>query len=587
MTKLRISADLALPLEAVTQSMAILARRGAGKTYTGSVLSEEVIRAKVPVVILDPTGAWWGLRSSADGTKEGLPVTIFGGDHGDMTLEPTAGALFADVVLEHPGAYIFDLSAFTSKADEQRFAAAFLEHLYRGKKPDSGPLFLIVDEADVFAPQQPREKGDQLRTLGALESIVRRGRIKGIGVLLITQRAAVLNKNVLTQTEVLVVMQTTGPQDQAAIKEWVKGNSTDDELETVMSSMASMHQGDAWVWSPAFLRILKRIHVRARTTFDSSRTPGAGETRVEPKTFAQVDLEALGERIAATKEQQQANEPKALKRRIAELEREIATRPTETVDKVVEKIIEVPALTEEQLHRLEESWVHLTSLAATIDEAADNVAVELRRWRSPETPTHAPRQPAAAQPIQKARPAPRRITRQASSSLSENPSGDVRLGIGERKVLEVLAEYPDGRTYNELAFLAGYSAKASTLGVILSKLRKAELVEQGNQPVRATPAGLAEVGGARERPTGQALLDQWLRHPRMGEGERRVLLALLEAYPDELSHQDLCERTGYSPDASTIGVILSKLRKLGLVDKGRRRVADEFNEAVAGHTWPS
>jgi hypothetical protein len=88
------------------------------------------------------------------------------------------------------------------------------------------------------------------------------------------------------------------------------------------------------------------------------------------------------------------------------------------------------------------------------------------------------------------------------------------------------------------------------------------------------------IGGVRERPQGPALLDEWLRHQRMGEGERRVLLTLIDAYPEALSNDDLCDRTGYSPTASTMGVILSKLRKLGLVEKGARRVAPEFYEAT-------
>ncbi len=37
-----------------------------------------------------------------------------------------------------------------------------------------------------------------------------------------------------------------------------------------------------------------------------------------------------------------------------------------------------------------------------------------------------------------------------------------------------------------------------------------------------------------------------------------------------------------APTASTMGVILSKLRKLGLVESGRRRLAPEFMEAVEG-----
>lgn len=50
---------------------------------------------------------------------------------------------------------------------------------------------------------------------------------------------------------------------------------------------------------------------------------------------------------------------------------------------------------------------------------------------------------------------------------------------------------------------------------------------------------------------------------------------------EELDNAELCERTGYSPTASTMGVILSKLRKLGLVEKGARRIAPEFEEAIS------
>ena len=75
---LTLGPGLVLPHEAVTETFAILAKRGAGKTYTAAVLVEEMMGAGLPVVIVDPVGVWWGLRSSADGTAEGLPVVIFG-----------------------------------------------------------------------------------------------------------------------------------------------------------------------------------------------------------------------------------------------------------------------------------------------------------------------------------------------------------------------------------------------------------------------------------------------------------------------------------------------------------------------------
>jgi DNA helicase HerA-like ATPase len=74
----------------------------------------------------------------------------------------------------------------------------FLETLYRLNRE---AMHLFVDEADSIAPQKPF--GEEARMLGAMEDVVRRGGIRGIGTTLITQRPAVINKNVLTQCEIL------------------------------------------------------------------------------------------------------------------------------------------------------------------------------------------------------------------------------------------------------------------------------------------------------------------------------------------------------------------------------------------------
>jgi DNA helicase HerA-like ATPase len=55
-----------LPPEAITETFVILGKRGSGKTTTARVLAEELLHINLPVVIVDPTGVWWGLRSSAD-----------------------------------------------------------------------------------------------------------------------------------------------------------------------------------------------------------------------------------------------------------------------------------------------------------------------------------------------------------------------------------------------------------------------------------------------------------------------------------------------------------------------------------------
>src|SRR5690349_13953118 len=95
---LQLAENLSLPLQAVTETFAILGRRGTGKTSTGVVLTEEMLKAGQHVCVLDPVGVWHGLRSSSDGLSPGLPIVILGGQHADVPLPTEAGAEIAHLV---------------------------------------------------------------------------------------------------------------------------------------------------------------------------------------------------------------------------------------------------------------------------------------------------------------------------------------------------------------------------------------------------------------------------------------------------------------------------------------------------------
>src|SRR3954471_6994001 len=98
MSKLHIADGLSLPLDAVTSTFAVMGIRGSGKTHTASVMAEEMLKAGQPIVVYDPTGAWFGLKTSADGKRPGFPVVIFGGEHPDVPLEESAGETIAKVI---------------------------------------------------------------------------------------------------------------------------------------------------------------------------------------------------------------------------------------------------------------------------------------------------------------------------------------------------------------------------------------------------------------------------------------------------------------------------------------------------------
>lgn len=325
---LNIAKGFSLPIEAMTQSVTIVAKKRVGKSYTMRKVSEEILECGQQLVLVDPKGDQWGIRSSADGKKPGYPVLILGGEHGDLPLEKQSGELVAKLVVEQQVSIVLDLSAFR-KYEIAIFMQDFLENLYRLKAQEKyrTPVTVVIDEADAIAPQSP-QKGEE-RMLGAADDLVRRGGQRGIGVWLVTQRSAVLNKNVMTQSQILVVLRTIAPQDLKAITAWIDVHGTPEQRKVLMESLPSLPIGDAWFWSPGWPTeegIFKRVHIAPIRTFDSAKTPGIGERRIIPKNLADVDLAALKGEMAATIEKAKKDDPKELHKKIAQLSADLAKR---------------------------------------------------------------------------------------------------------------------------------------------------------------------------------------------------------------------------------------------------------------------
>ncbi|WP_292065914.1 ATP-binding protein [Brevundimonas sp. UBA7664] len=282
-----------LPDALLEGDIAILGKKGGGKTVTGKNIVERLLELKHRVVILDPLGVWAGLRTSADGKKPGYPVAIFGGEFGDLPLDAGGAAALAAVLATENLPAVIDLSEL-SKADQNRFVGAFLAELRRVNKQ---ALTLVLEEADVFAPQNPMGD-DSKRVHAEIDWIARRGRFKGFRLLTISQRPARLSKDVLTQANALIVHRLPAPQDRDAVKAWVDGNGDVDQAREVFRTLAGLEVGEAWVYAqdPA---ILERTRFPLMRTLDTSSTPKAGEARIEQKSLAQVDVAGLRAALTA------------------------------------------------------------------------------------------------------------------------------------------------------------------------------------------------------------------------------------------------------------------------------------------------
>lgn len=103
---------------------------------------------------------------------------------------------------------------------------AFAQRLYR--QAGDEPLHLLLVRAE------------DAQMVGAWQRLVKMGRFKGIGVTLVSQRSAAVNKDVLEQVDNLIVLRTTGPRDREAIKRWVDTHADREEIIDSLPSLANV-----------------------------------------------------------------------------------------------------------------------------------------------------------------------------------------------------------------------------------------------------------------------------------------------------------------------------------------------------------
>ena len=527
------------------------------------------MRAGQPVVIVDITGAHWGLKSSADGKGEGFRVAIFGGKHADVPLEENAGAVVARAIVEKRFSAILDFSIMT-KAAMKRFLLAFAEELYRINEL---PIHLICDEADRYAPQKP--DGDDAKLIAAFDDIVSRGGIKGIGVSLITQRSAKLNKNLLTQCELLIALRIVHPLDAKSVMEWIEMHATEAEAKEMLSSLPTLPIGTAWFWWPndGDRNIFERVTIRTRTTFDSGATPKVGAVRAQPKHVTKIDLQQLGADIAAAVERAKANDPAALRAEIARLKGEVskATSAQLSAELMSPKPLIQPQH-EAALNRLAQQIEAARVIIVGQGERITKAGEELARLREELTGAakahlHAIRAPAPL-PLPAKRAQAVAAVKPAKVLYSGTPIGapandDSAMSTPQRKILTILAQRGEGCTMEKIALLGCYRIGGGFRN-LFSQLRAKGWIEGENAgTMTITDAGRDALGAFEPLPVGSALGRYWLNSSAFGMAEKKILGLLLEN-PAGMTMEEVASALGYSIGGGFRN-LFSKLRTAGVL----------------------
>lgn len=590
----------AIPDEALDDRQAFVGTSGSGKTYTAKGCAERLLRQKKRIVIVDPLGVWWGLRVLEDGKTPAWPVAIFGGKHGDLPLNEHSGALIGEAIATSSESCIVDLTDLKSAAARRRFMTSFLEALYERTNPDkSEPYHLIMDEADMFAPQKPM-KGEEM-LLHLTEEIVRRGRVKGFIPWLITQRPAVLNKNVLSQADGLIAMSLTSSQDRDAIGAWIEGQADRAAARDVLASLPKLQRGEGVVWLPRH-GILHQVKFPKNKTFDSSRTPKRGEKKLDVK-FKPLDIPALKERMEEVVEEKKANDPKEMRAKIATLQRLLneqlkkapAAAPTGAVPSkaMLEKahaegyakgkedetrwwlkshkalanaLYKDMTKASRALQKLEEEFMPLRGLVeGFLLDQEDRGEVS----KTPGLPalgvTRVSPEPKAGSVMRiQQRPEP-----------SPEASGDGSLSGPQQKILDAIAWWNtagiDAPTRTQVAFVAGYKP-SGTYRAYVGQLNTAGLTAGNDGRLELTDAGRSIANFPAGAPSTHDLHQRVL--DKLSGPQQKILNVLLNNYPHFISRDDLAQASGYEP-SGTFRAYVGQINSVELTEatSGKLRAA--------------
>ncbi len=582
MSKLRIAENLSLPSDAVTQTLVVYGGKGMGKTNFGTVLCEELAAAKLRFAVIDPMGVFWGLRHSDDGKGSGIEVLILGGRHGDIPIEPTAGAVVADLVADEDADVIIDISrkpdgTMWSIGERIRFVADYSARLYQRQGERCRPLMQIIDEAGRFAQEQVRHGDvDAARCLGAVATAVEEGRNVGLGVCLITQRSARMSKAVSELADCMIAFRTVGPRSVDAILDWFGEHVEKARWKELIEQLRSLPRGTALVVSPGWLGFEGQAQIRKRDTFDSSATPKVGQERRAAGKGARPDLARYLERMAATIERAKAEDPRELRRRITELE--AATRKAKPATAAAPDPAAVERAREEGRQAgyaegradgiktvralIDPHLKQIDSLAEKVGDAVETLSIEVARPQAQKVVASAP----VSSPKVRA---PEPVMHEPRRPAPSNGSGNANLTGPESRILNAIA-WLEGLGIAQpeqtaVAFLAGYTIGGGAFNNPRGSLRTKGLVEYvGSDRIVLTDAGRAFAEHPDVALTTEELQRKVLE--RLPGPEQRILNVLIRAYPNPVRNDECARAAGYEPGGGAFNNPRGRLRTLGLIE---------------------
>jgi len=331
MKLLHISDDIQLKLdEVIGRLIAILGIRGSGKTNTSAVILEELLKYNMPLTIVDIDGEYWGLKE-----KYGI-LAVGKSENVDVKIEIEHAEYVAEVSISKNVPVILDVSGYLSE-EIYKLLFKYSKRIWDLAGKFRKPYMIVLEEAHEFIPQGIKTDLKEVITRIAL-----RGRKRGLGAIIISQRSAKVEKDVLSQAEILFLHKVVHPADLKVYKEILPLPSKD-----VVDMVTALNVGECIFY---YGEICKPIKIRLRETFHAGYTPTLKE--INPPKLKTISIEIINylEKITKT-EKSKLDEISRLKFEIKKLKEEIKEK-----DEIIQKLyselsvlrtikVEIPSIT--------------------------------------------------------------------------------------------------------------------------------------------------------------------------------------------------------------------------------------------------
>ena len=563
---------LPIPPEALSQHVIVLGKTRSGKSSKVRVLVEWLLAHKKRVVILSPKDDWWGLKASSDGKREGYPIVIFGGKHEDLPFNPRAGAQVAELIATGNRPCLITFARRTP-SERTQFYNDFMAGLF---KFHQGELYVVIDEVHNFAPKGKVFSPDAGMMIHWSNTLASEGQGQGLIMIAASQRPQKVHNDLLTSCETLIACRVIHKADRDAIKDWIDGCADPEVGRQVLADLASMDRSDAWCWSPEIGFGPKRIAWPMFETFDSFKPSGAAAP-AKLKGWADVNLDEVKSKLQAVVKEAEANDPAALKKQIAELQRQIKATHLAAAEPDVR---EINVAHNRGFEEGRAAGYH--EGRSSVIENLEVYYASLDRWAKEMPPR--PVFKSGAKPPAAPAPTPRgdsRITPAKpinGATLGKSPAPIKRSAPSSRKQDDRLSR-PQQLILDKLSVLAGrdiYPASRATLAAFcrvspsssgyeknLSTLKTLGLIEYPRQgEVGFTPEG--EATAAPPSDDGTPREEFWLSI--VNEPKARILRALIEEHPKAMSRGAIAQAAEVSQRSSGFEKNLSQLKTLGAIE---------------------